>query len=119
MNKQEVLRAITFQLDRAQRAYQLYRERPVYLHACNIYKGNAEVVNLLLAHGGSFDGALREGLLDLLEHLDVWTEQFHHLEDELNPGAETEFVFERFPGTKPFPQNIRDLIDKELKISAG
>ncbi len=115
MTNSEVLNNILFQLDRAQNAYQLYRENPVYLHACNIYKGNAAVVDLLGIYGGTFLGDLREAFLQLIAHLDVWMEQFHHLEAALEPKAETEFIFERFAGTEPFPAGVRQLIEEGLK----
>lgn len=115
MSNKEVLNNILFQLDRAQSAYQLYRESPVYLHACNIYKGNSAVVDLLVTYGGSFGGDLREAFLQLIAHLDVWMEQFHHLEAALEPKAETEFIFERFTGTEPFPHGVRQLILNEIK----
>tara|TARA_R110002050_G_scaffold13971_2_gene44467 strand:+ start:12198 stop:12557 length:360 start_codon:yes stop_codon:yes gene_type:complete len=119
MSKYELLYAIVFQMERAQRAYQYYRNEQVYLHACNIYKGNNEMASLLTRYGWKLDNEIYEGSLDLLEHLDVWLEQFYHLKSELNPSPQTKFIFERFKGTRPFPQGFRQQIEKELKKVKG
>jgi len=115
MTKEQVLKSLLFQIERAQGAYSLYKAEPVYLHASNIRKANAAQIKLLSEYGGLFEGDLRRAFLELLGHLDVWMEQFHHLRDKLHPGAKTEFIFERFPGTQPFPHQVKTLIEKELE----
>lgn len=110
MNNFQLVRAILFQMERSQRAYDQYRKNRVYLHACNIYKGNCKVVELINAACGSLEEPLRGHLLDLLEHLDVWMEQFRHLEKDLHPGADTEFIFSRIPNTPPFPVKTQEFL---------
>lgn len=114
MSNKEVLKNILFQLDRAEYAYELYQNNQVYLHASNIYKANSVIIEIINSHGGSFSGIIRTELLHLLVHLDVWMEQFHHLESKLNPGLETKFIFERLKDTMPFPKSVRNLILNEL-----
>lgn len=115
MTKNQFLKSFLFELDRAERAYNLYKNDSVYLHAKNIHKANASIINLISDNSFFLDGDIRSKSLDLLEHLDVWMEQFEHLEKNLHPEIKSEFIFERFKDTKPFPNDIRKLLRKEIQ----
>lgn len=115
MTKREFLKAVLFHLKRAQGAYKLYGVDSVYLLARNIYKANTSILNLVNTYPYLIPEDLESEFLNLTEHLDVWVEQFNHLEHQTNPDPETDFIFERFRNTKPFPVNISKLIEQEIK----
>lgn len=116
MKDREVLKAILFQLDRAQIAYQAYKKNSIYLYAKSIQIANMQIIEIINSNAGLFSGRLREVLLHLVSHLDIWFAQFQNLEMSLSPDLTTKFVFDRFEGSLPFPSEIRGLIESELEL---
>jgi len=115
MTNREFLKAVLFHLKRAHKAYKLYREDPVYLLARNIYKANIAISDLVNTYPYLIPEGLESEFLNLTEHMDVWIEQFIHLERQKILEPEAEFIFQRFRNTKPFPVTIGKLIEEEVK----
>jgi hypothetical protein len=117
MTKTDVLKNLEFNLKRSQIAYNSYLEKYDYLHAKRIYSSNKQIAKLIAGHGGRFHKNFQITLLNTLEHIEVWTQQFLALEKKLEPGLETKFVFPRYEGAKEFPKNLVTIVGKEIKNS--
>lgn len=100
-----IIARICFHLDRASRAYERYKEYRTFIHAKCIRNANGEIARLVSRYGPSFDGDIRNSMLMLLCHLDVWITQFDFEVQLKNPSLDTSFVFYPLEGHVPFPQD--------------
>lgn len=111
----QVLRAAIFEIDRADRAYKSYLEEKDYLYAKALHKSNTRLMQLIVQNSAFFSAELREACLDLVEHLDVWFDQFSELEITLKPKIGDTFVFQRIPGSKAYPKGLREVFFQHLE----
>jgi hypothetical protein len=84
---------MVMQFDRTRRAFGRYRRKNVYLETKVIAEGNSTIKALLLSHGHLIPNDLFDDAGRLVEHFDVWLEEFERVRDEKKPELETEFVF--------------------------
>lgn len=112
----EVLRSAIFELDRSERAYKAYLPEKKYLHAKALKRSNERLITLITKNSALFTGELRDCCLELIEHMDVWFDQFAQLEQDDNPSIEDPFVFKRIIETKAFPKGLREVFVRHLEF---
>lgn len=111
----EVLHELFYQFKRADNAYSCYLKEKVYLYASIIRKANERICNLLEANISIFDEEQNAHAQELVFHYDVWMAQFDELKQQLNPSLSSIFVFERFPGSPPFPKKSKEAFIEAYK----
>ena len=98
-------------IERSQKAYDLYKTYPNYHHALHIFNANKviyEELNKLLA-SDKLSYSFRNQIYNYIFHLEDWFLQFGLYEKHVE-GLEEEFIFEPFKHSIPFPTNfIKDL----------
>jgi len=96
-------------IERSKAAYGLYIRDKKYYQALRIKQANNEVYGLLQ----SFLYECKDSEIGVVHvylfHLEDWFHQFEYLERN-EPALESEFVFERFVDTPPFPKNILTIL---------
>ena len=70
-----------------------YKAKNIYLETKVIAEGNTSIKNLLLSHGHLIPAELLDDAGRLVEHFEVWLEEFERVRDEKKPELETQFVF--------------------------
>jgi len=81
---------------------------------------NTTAKDLLQGHMALLPDGLKEDAAAVVEHYTIWTAKWDALKEEINPSANTVFVFEnehRFP--KAAAQNIESVYNELLKKSKG
>jgi hypothetical protein len=84
---------MVMQFDRIKRAFKRYQHKNICLETKVIAEGNTTIKTLLLSHGHLIPGELLDDAGRLVEHFDVWLEEFERVRDEKKPELETQFVF--------------------------
>lgn len=88
----ELYGPLCFQFSRTQKAFGRYREKNLFLEAKVLKDGNEKIRNLLLEKSYLIPPDLIDDANNLVEHYDVWLEEFSKLRETENPTSET-FVF--------------------------
>ena len=89
----ELLGPMVMQFDRIKRAFNRYQRKNIYLETKVIAEGNSTIKTLLLSRGHLIPTELIDDAGRLVEHFDVWLEEFERVRDEKKPELETPFVF--------------------------
>ena len=89
----QLLGPMVMQFDRVKRAFKRYQRKNVYLETKVMAEGNSTIKTLLLSHGHLIPPELFDDAGSLVEHFDVWLEEFERVRDETKPELETQFVF--------------------------
>jgi hypothetical protein len=89
----ELFGPMVMQFDRIKRAFKRYQRKNIYLETKVIAEGNSTIKSLLLSHGHLIPAELFDDAGRLVEHFDVWLEEFERVRDEKKPELETQFVF--------------------------
>jgi hypothetical protein len=120
---EELLSPLVLQFDRSKNCYSRYLINHHFLHAQTLKKANTEILRLLCEKTHLIPDKLMEDALKLIDHLDVWFEQYEHLVLEQNPRVHDSFVFHRPAESIEFPKqselNFRlekDKLKKELSL---
>jgi hypothetical protein len=101
----ELLGPIHLQFNRTKRAFSRYKSTNLYLEAKVLKDGNEKVRNLLLGNSHLIPPELIEDTNKLIEHYDVWMEEFNKHRDFENPNLDQKFIFAG-PVGFPFPYNV-------------
>lgn len=96
----ELLAPINMQLNRTERALQRYVAGNLYLEAKILKEGNEAIRNLLVEKGHLIPASLLPDADKLIEHYDIWLEEFARVRNADKPDLDTKFVF---VGSKGFP----------------
>ena len=104
--------ALIFHIERSQLAYSLYVEEKKFFQALRIYKANKEIYALLTRCAYLWNDSIRGRIFEYLFHLEDWFEQFDDLRNSQSFDLEDKFVFNRLPGSIPYPGAIIDIISK-------
>lgn len=89
----ELLGQINIQFDRTKRAFHRYNTTNIYLEAKVLKDGNEKIRNLLLEKAYLIPGELMEDANQLIEHYDVWLEEFYKHRDSENPNLDQKFIW--------------------------
>ncbi|EFK96875.1 hypothetical protein LDC_1079 [sediment metagenome] len=103
----ELLGQIYMQFSRTKRAFQRYSATNLYLEAKVIKEGNEKIRNLLLEKAYLIPSELLEDANLLIEHYDVWLEEFYKQRDSEKPNLEQKFIFVGPKGFK-FPEKAEE-----------
>lgn len=98
-------------IERSQKAYELYKINTNYHHALHIYHANKVIYEELnkLLNSKIVDVNFKNKVYTYIFHLEDWFLQFHLLEKQVND-LEERFVFAPLEFNIPFPTNfIEDL----------
>ena len=98
----ELLGPMIMQMSRTKRAFKRWQAKNLFLESKIIGEGNRTVRDLLLQKGHLIPTELLIDADLLIEHYDVWLEEFEALRKSENPDTEATFVFAG-PRGKPFP----------------
>jgi hypothetical protein len=98
----QVLGPSIMHFDRTRRAFGRWKDKQLFLEIEVIGTSNRFVRDLLLAHGHLIPTELLENAGALVEHYDVWLEEFDRKRGAENPDPTTEFIFVG-PQGYPFP----------------
>ncbi len=94
----------------SRKGYAKYMKNKIYLHALTIRNANQRIYNLLISNLASIPSALENDALDLLNHYDIWMEQFRLFEKEKQPAAGDTFVFTHLDDQSAFPKDAEQKI---------
>lgn len=89
----ELLAPICLEFSRTYRALMRYNATNLYLEANVLKKTNERIRDLLLEKASLIPGSLMEDVHELIEHYDVWLEEYNKQRNKENPNLEQEFVF--------------------------
>jgi len=103
----ELLGQVCMQLDRTRRAFKRYKSKNIFLEAQVLKNGNETIRNLLLEKAYLIPGDLIEDANQLIEHYDVWLEEFYKERELKNPDIGGKFVFAG-PQGYIFPKEAED-----------
>lgn len=110
----ELLGPINIQLERTSRASRRWRTQNLFLEAKVIMQGNMVIRDLLLTKSHLIPPELQEDAGKLIEHYDIWLEEFDRLRNTEKPDLETRFVFVG-PKGFPFPKDSENLFKKKYQ----
>lgn len=82
----------------------------IYLHALTIRNANQRIYHLLVSNLAILPSDLEEEALDLLNHYDIWMEQFKLYEKEKQPNAGDAFIFHHLDDQCAFPKEAEQKI---------
>ncbi|PZP51308.1 MAG: hypothetical protein DI598_03600 [Pseudopedobacter saltans] len=100
----DLLGPLYMQFNRTHRAFRRYHTANLYLEAKILKDGNEKIRNLLLERAYLIPNELLEDANTLIEHYDVWLEEFNKLREANNQKDQDTFVFAG-PLGHPFPKN--------------
>ncbi|GGG04066.1 hypothetical protein GCM10011344_00550 [Dokdonia pacifica] len=89
----ELLGQIYMQFNRTKRAFDRYQDTNVYLEAKVLKDGNEKIRNLLLEKAHLIPLELTDDASQLIEHYDVWLEEFNKHRNDENPNLDQKFIF--------------------------
>ncbi|ACU07824.1 hypothetical protein FIC_01376 [Flavobacteriaceae bacterium 3519-10] len=96
----ELFGPLCFQLSRTQSAFNRYKAKNLFLEAEVLKNSNQKIRDLLLEKSYLIPPDLTEHAKNLVEHYDVWLEEFNRLREGENQAQDKNFVF---VGPKGFP----------------
>ena len=103
----ELLAPLHMQLSRTERAFRRYAAGNLYLEARILKEGNEAIRDLLIGKGHLIPLELLPDADALIEHYDIWLEEFARVRDAAQPDLRTPFVFVG-PQGYPFPRPSAD-----------
>ena len=89
----ELLGQICMQFNRTKSAFNRYNTTNLFLEARVLKDGNEKIRDLLLAKAHLIPNELIEDANQLIEHYDVWLEEFDKQRNAENPNLDQKFVF--------------------------
>ncbi len=110
---EELLAPLSLQFERSKNCYTRYLTNHHYLHAQTLKKANVEILRLLMEKSYLIPENLQNDALRIIDHLDVWFEQYEHLAKELNPHPNTPFIFDRPAESIEFPKAAEKKFQEE------
>ncbi|MEZ5047115.1 MAG: hypothetical protein R2831_09005 [Chitinophagaceae bacterium] len=100
----ELFGPVNIQLNRTKNAFARYRATNLFLEAKVLKVGNEKIRDLLLEKAYLIPNELIQDAEKLIEHYDVWLEEFDRIRAEENPNLDQKFVYAG-PKGFPFPTN--------------
>jgi len=100
----ELLSPLHLEFERTRSAFQRWLSKNLYLEAKVIREGNLHIRNTLLEKAHLIPSHLRSDAVRLVEHYDVWLEEFDRLRGGTEPDTSQPFVFVG-PKGYPFPND--------------
>ena len=112
------LKILEFHLYRGKRAYADYMENgKLFKYAIIIKNNNQSIHRIIMSEGYLVPSHLKDKLIDIVSHIDLWLVYWENLKDELNPDLNDEFVFENEFG---FPKaSEKALIEYQKSLIRG
>ena len=115
----ELLGPLYMQFDRTKRAYDRWDGKNLYLEANIIREGNTVIRDLLLTKGHLVPPDLLEHAGELIDHYDMWLEEFDKVRVKKESGEDVSFVFTyNFPrdSEKAFRESFRKIRSELYKL---
>lgn len=94
----------------SRKAYAKYMLNKIYLHALVIRSSNKKIYDHLLTHLSLIPESLQDDVLELLNHYDIWMEQFREFETLKQPAVADPFIFYHIDEHGSFPKNAEEKI---------
>jgi len=112
----ELIGPVVMHLFRTKRAFNRYKGEDGYLEAEVLYKGNKSIRDMLLQKGYLLDASMLEHAIKLIEHYDVWLEEYEKITKKKS--SSVRFVFSG-PSGFPFPQDSEQAFLKACNTLKG
>ena len=106
----EVIRPLYLLMKLSVKAYEKYLQNKIYLHALVIRSSNKKIYNHILSNLSRIPESLHEDILQLLNHYDIWMEQFREVEDLKKPSLSDNFIFYHIDQFSSFPRKSEENI---------
>lgn len=106
-----LLGPVCMQLDRTNRAFKRWKTKNLYLEAKIIKESNTIIRDLLLKNGHLIPIHLMDDAGRLIEHYDVWLEQFEKKRGGKEPDVNSQFVYAG-PEGYGFPNDAEENFNK-------
>ena len=106
----EVIRPLFLLMKLSGLAYENYLKSKIYLHARVIRSSNKKIYNHILANLSRIPEALQDDILQLLNHYDIWMEQFGEFEGSVKPTLSDPFIFYHIDQFSAFPKKAEQNI---------
>lgn len=107
-----LLGPVCMQLDRTERAFHRWKSKNLYLEAKIIKESNTVIRDLLLRNGHLIPIELLDDSGKLIEHYDVWLEEFEKRRGGKEPDVNTTFIYAGIAGY-PFPKEAQEHYKKQ------
>lgn len=114
MTTNEFYKALIFQIESTQAAYEDYKRWSHYLNAKIIYTINRNLLNYINVHAYLILDEDKEPFQELIRHFSGWMNQFEYEEKVRNPELDSEFVFERVTGTVAYPSSFYNYLKNKI-----
>jgi hypothetical protein len=101
----EVIRPLYLLMKLSVKAYEKFMQNKIYLHALVVLSSNKKTYNHILANLAGIPESLQDDILQLLNHYDIWMEQFKEFEDLKKPSLSDSFIFYHIDQFSSFPKN--------------
>jgi ABC-type Na+ transport system ATPase subunit NatA len=92
------------------KAYSKYMNNKIYLHALIIRSANTKIYDLIIKSLDITPEELHDHLLNLLNHYDIWFEQFNEHEMKMKPSLSDSFIFYHLDDQSVFPKQAEQKI---------
>ncbi|HEY4329985.1 MAG TPA: hypothetical protein VGN88_09635 [Phycisphaerae bacterium] len=109
----ELLGPMQIHFARSKSAFGRWNGKNLFLEAQVVRQANQAIRDTLLAKGHLILPHLLPHATALIEHYDVWMEEFDRVRNAKDPGPEMDFVFAG-PKGYPFPHAAEDAFKEEL-----
>lgn len=114
MTTSEFYKAVIFQLESSQGAYEDFQSKSHYLNAKTIYTINRNLLNFIISHSYLILEEDKERFQVLIRHFSGWMNQFEYEEKVRNPDLDTSFIFERINGTIAYPADFYNYLKNKI-----
>lgn len=115
----ELFGPLSLQLTRTRNAFQRYHEKNIFQEAKILKEGNEKIRDLLLEKSYLIPPDLIADAEKLVQHYDVWLEEFSKLRETENPTEDKKFVFAGplgFPFPRKSEENFKEKYNQLRKI---
>ena len=100
----EIMRTLYLLMQLSVKAYKKYMQNKIYLHALVLRSSNKKIYDYLLTHLLWIPESLEDDVLQLLNHYDIWMEQFREFEAIHKPILSDSFIFYHLDEQSAFPK---------------
>jgi hypothetical protein len=101
--------------DLSNKAFSSYLDKKLYLHALCIRKNNKAIYKLLLKNCHKFSAEVHPQVVTLLNHYDIWLQQFSDFKKTKSFTLDEPFVFYHLDKQSAYPKEALPVILEYLK----
>jgi hypothetical protein len=107
---EKLILPLIFYLKLSGRAYSKYLNNKIYLHALCIRSSNRKIYDLIVRYPQYIPEQLHPDAVELLNHFDIWQEQFIDEEMKKRPSLNDSFIFFHLDDQSAYPKKSEENI---------